>query len=189
MHRTPIALAAIAASLILPGASLAQSATTPTTPGTTASATHVCLADALAKELGKTKAEVKAALDANRPAPGQHPTDAQKASLASALGVSVERLDALMKEYAPRGEHRAPRPPIAQIAKETGKTEAEVKAAFEANRPAPGQRPSDAQKAAVAAALGISPAQLDSLMREYGPQHGPGTDGARTAPTAGAQRS
>ena len=39
---------------------------------------------------------MKAALDANRPAEGQRPTDAQKASLASALGISVAQLDGLM---------------------------------------------------------------------------------------------
>ena len=74
-----------------------------------------------------------------------------------------DRLDALLQEY---GGKRDPHPPIAQIAKATGKSETEVRSAFEANRPAPGQRPSDAQKAATAAALGISTSQLDALLHQ-----------------------
>ena len=117
----------------------------------------------IAKETGKTEAEVKAAFAANRPAEGQRPTDAQRAATAAALGISTERLDALLQEYGPK---HGPRPPIAEIAKATGKTEAEVKAAFMANRPAEGQRPTEAQRAATAAALGISASQLDALMHQ-----------------------
>ena len=163
MNRRIIALAAATAALALPVASFAQGATSTSHAAASVRHDHGRLAAALAEELGLDTATVKAALEANRPAEGQRPTDAQKASLASALGISTDRLDALMREYGPK---HGPRLPIAQIAKETGKTEAEVKAAFEANRPAEGQRPTDAQRAATAAALGISTAQLDALMHQ-----------------------
>ena len=74
-----------------------------------------------------------------------------------------------MKEYAPQGGQRGPKPPIAQIAKELGLSKATVKAAFEANRPAPGTKPTDANKNGLAASLGITRAQLDALMDEYRP--------------------
>ena len=179
MNRKIIALAAATAALALPATSFAQAVTS------TPTATAPCggaLAASLAKELGLDTATVKAALAANRPSPGQPPTDAQKASLAAALGISTDRLDALMQEYGPK---HGPRLPIAQIAKETGKTEAEVKAAFEANRPAEGQRPTDAQKAATAAALGISTDRLDALMQEYGGKRDPHPPIAQIAKATG----
>lgn len=168
MHRRIIALTALTASLALPVAAFGQAATSGSTaPTRHAQHDRVDLAAALAKELGLTTAEVKAALEANRPEAGQRPTDAQKASLAAALGTTVDRLDTLMRSLRPA---HGPRPPIREIAKATGKTEDAVKAALEANRPAPGQRPSDAQKASLATALGITTAQLDQLLPP--PGHG-----------------
>jgi hypothetical protein len=80
----------------------------------------------------------------------------------------------------PRGNKRGPKAPIAQIAKELGLSETAVKAAFEANRPAPGTKPTDANKNGLAASLGITRAQLDALMDEY--RHaGPPAAGAATA--------
>jgi protein-disulfide isomerase-like protein with CxxC motif len=72
-----------------------------------------------------------------------------------------------LKEYAPQGGQRGPKPPIAQLANELGLSPTVVKAAFEANRPAPGTKPTDANKNAIAAALGITRAQFDALMDEY----------------------
>jgi hypothetical protein len=64
-------------------------------------------------------------------------------------------------------------PPFAAIAKELGVDVATVKAAFKANRPAEGQRPTAAQREAVAAALGTTAAKLDAIMKEHAPQRGP----------------
>ncbi|MGI9186890.1 MAG: hypothetical protein ACR2J9_05130, partial [Gaiellales bacterium] len=51
-----------------------------------------------------------------------------------------------------------------------------VKAAFEANRPAPGTKPTEANKNGLAASLGITRAQLDALMDEYRPAGPPPAD-------------
>jgi AraC-like DNA-binding protein len=181
MNRKLIALTAAVAALALPAASLAHSATSGSSSTTAAASAnrphHHPTFAAIAKELGVDVATVKAAFKANRPAEGQRPTAAQREAVAAALGTTAAKLDAIMKEHAPQ---RGPKAPIAQIAKELGLSETAVKAAFEANRPAPGTKPTDANKNGLAASLGITRAQLDALMDEY--RHaGPPAAGAATA--------
>ena len=56
----------------------------------------------IAQDLGITPQQFEAAIDQVPPLPrGQPPTEAHKKRVATALNVSVERLDAVMEKYRP----------------------------------------------------------------------------------------
>ena len=186
-HRKLVALVGVAASLALPVAAYAQ-ATQSSSPATaTARVGNHPRIDfaAIATELKLPVEQVRTAFHDNRPAKtGTRPTQAQRdaalAATAAQLGVSAAELKSLVSEYgggaaAPGGATAGQRPRIdfASIATELKLPVEQVRTAFHDNRPAKtGTRPTQAQRdaalAATATQLGVSAAELKSLVAEYG---------------------
>ena len=186
-HRKLVAVVGVAASLALPIAAYAQATQSSSPATTTARVGNHPRIDfaAIATELKLPVEQVRTAFHDNRPAKtGTRPTQAQRdaalAATAAQLGVSAAELKSLVSEYgggaaAPGGATAGQRPRIdfASIATELKLPVEQVRTAFHDNRPAKtGTRPTQAQRdaalAATATQLGVSAAELKSLVAEYG---------------------
>lgn len=166
-------------------------------PSTTApaphdeAAEHAAFAAALAGKLGVTASQVQSALEAIRPAAGTRPDPSQfAAKLGEQLGkpeADVKAaLDALRSEgtvhgpgmgHGPDGDGpHGPRSPefVNTLAAKLGVTADQLKAAFEAIRPAAGTRPDPTQLAAkLAAQLGKTEAEVKTALDAVRPPDGP----------------
>ena len=169
---------------------VAGSTTTP--PAHDESAEHAAFAQALADKLGVPVADVAAALDSLRPAPGTRPDRSTfPKALADKLGLDEATvktaLEAVRPAHGPdgRGDHHGGPlgPNAAAVAAELGVTEAQLKTALEAIRPAAGTRPDPAafpQK--LADALNIPLASVTAALAKFphpgdGGPHGDGPHG------------
>jgi len=173
--------------------------TTPPAPGKAHNdgAEHAAFAAALAAKLGVTSDQVDAALKAIHPADGTRPDPAGfPKALADQLGKSEAEvkaaLDALRADgqfggpghghdgHGPGG-HGPDGPMAAALASKLGVTTDQLKAAFDAIRPAAGTRPDRGQlPAKLAAQLGKTEAEVKAALDAVRPQGGPeghGPDG------------
>ena len=170
-RRNIIALVGVTASLALPVAAMAHSATN--SSSTTSMTSNQSRADhprinfaAIATELKLTTEQVQTAFRDNRPPKtGTRPTEAQRTAAitatAAALGVDVATLKSLVTEYG--GGAAAKGAKAAAVATQLGlSTEVVTKAIDDAHvtNPKPQGRPTEAQRnafeTAVAANLGLS---------------------------------
>lgn len=173
-RRNIIALVGVTASLALPVAAMAHSATN--SSSTTSMTSNQSRADhprinfaAIATELKLTTKQVQTAFRDNRPPKtGTRPTEAQRTAAitatAAALGVDVAMLKSLVTEYgggAAQSGHKGPK--AAAIAAQLGLSTAVVTKAIDdahVTNPKPQGRPTEAQRnafeTAVAANLGLS---------------------------------
>ena len=170
-RRNIIALVGVTASLALPVAAMAPSATN--SSSTTSMTSNQSRADhprinfaAIATELKLTTEQVQTAFRDNRPPKtGTRPTEAQRTAAitatAAALGVDVATLKSLVTEYG--GGAAAKGAKAAAVATQLGlSTEVVTKAIDDAHvtNPKPQGRPTEAQRnafeTAVAANLGLS---------------------------------
>ena len=170
-RRNIIALVGVTASLALPVAAMAHSATN--SSSTTSMTSNQSRADhprinfaAIATELKLTTEQVQTAFRDNRPPKtGTRPTEAQRTAAitatAAALGVDVAMLKSLVTEYG--GGAAAKGAKAAAVATQLGlSTEVVTKAIDDAHvtNPKPQGRPTEAQRnafeTAVAANLGLS---------------------------------
>ena len=176
-RRNIVALVGVTASLALPVAAFAQSSTGPSSPVERQGHVGHPRIDfaSIAKELNLSTNQVRTAFHNNRPPmTGARPTRTQMeaaiAATAAELGVNVDTLKSLVREYAggvggPQvGPQAGPRgPKAAAIAQQLGLSTATVRSAISAahaTNPRPEGRPTAAQRAAfeaaVASNLGIS---------------------------------
>ncbi|MBJ7247827.1 MAG: hypothetical protein JHD05_01700 [Thermoleophilia bacterium] len=171
-RRTIIALVGVTASLALPVAAMAHSATnasssTTSTTSTPSRADHPRINfAAIATELKLTTEQVQTAFRDNRPPKtGTRPTQAQRdaaiTATAAALSVDVATLKSLVNEYG--GGAAAKGAKAAAIATQLGLSTAVVTKAIDdahVTNPKPQGRPTEAQRnafeTAVAANLGLS---------------------------------
>ena len=171
-RRTIIALVGVTASLALPVAAMAHSATnaSSSTTSTPSRGDHPRINfAAIATELKLTTEQVRTAFRDNRPPktdtrPTQAQRDAAITATAAALGVNVETLKSLVKEYgggAAQAGHKGPK--AAAIAAQLGLSTAVVTKAIDdahVTNPKPEGRPTEAQRnafeTAVASNLGLS---------------------------------
>jgi hypothetical protein len=144
---------------------------------------------ALAKALGVTEAKLQAAIEKVRPERGDR-KDERVAAIAKALDASASDVQAVLEAQrgaggpgrggpgaggpgrgGPRGDDSAL---VTALAKKTGKTEAQVRAALDAARPKPGDR-FDELSAALAKELGLDAAKVESALEAAKPAgRGPG---------------
>ena len=173
-RRTIIALVGVTASLALPVAAMAHSATnsssTTSTTSTPSRADHPRINfAAIATELKLTTEQVQTAFRDNRPPKtGTRPTQAQRdaaiTATAAALSVDVATLKSLVNEYGGGAAQAGPKgPKAAAIAAQLGLSTAVVTKAIDdahVTNPKPQGRPTEAQRnafeTAVAANLGLS---------------------------------
>ena len=171
-HRTIIALVGVTASLALPVAAMAYSATnaSTSTTSTQSRADHPRINfAAIATELKLTTEQVQAAFRDNRPPKtGTRPTEAQRTAAltatAAALGVEASTLKSLVTKHgrgAAQAGHKGPK--AAAIAAQLGLSTAVVTKAIDdahVTNPKPQGRPTEAQRnafeTAVATNLGLS---------------------------------
>lgn len=170
-RRNIIALVGVTASLALPVAAMAHSATnSSTTTSTQSRADHPRIDFAeIAEELKLTTEQVRTAFRDNRPPKtGTRPTQAQRnaaiTATAASLGVNVETLKSLVKEYGGGAAQAGPKGPrAAAIAAQLGLSTTVVSKAIDdahVTNPKPEGRPTEAQRnafeTAVASNLGLS---------------------------------
>lgn len=126
----------------------------------------------LAKTLGVTEAKLRAALEAVRPDPADRKDD-RVAAIAKALGASTADVESVLANQGPgagrgrgRGGNRSEL--LTALAKKTGKTDAQVRAALEAVRPdrAGGL---EERAAALAKELGLDAAKVQSALEAARP--------------------
>lgn len=171
-RRTIIALVGVTASLALPVAAMAHSATNASSMTTSSQsrADHPRIDFAeIAEELKLTTEQVRTAFHDNRPPKtGTRPTQAQRdaaiTATAAALGVNATTLKSLVKEYGGGAAQAGPKgPKAAAIAAQLGLSTAVVTKAIDdahVTNPRPEGRPTEAQRnafeTAVAANLDLS---------------------------------
>ena len=172
-RRTIIALVGVTASLALPVAAMAHSATnsssTSSMTSTPSRADHPRIDFAeIAEELKLTTEQVQTAFRDNRPPKtGTRPTQAQRdaaiTATAAALGVNATTLKSLVNEYGGAAQAGPKGPKAAAIAAQLGLSTAVVTKAIDdahVTNPKPQGRPTEAQRnafeTAVAANLGLS---------------------------------
>lgn len=170
-RRTIIALVGVTASLALPVAAMAHSATSASSTGTSSlsRADHPRINFAeIATELKLTTEQVQTAFRDNRPPKtGTRPTQAQRdaaiTATAAALSVDVATLKSLVNEHGGGAAQGHKGPKAAAIAAQLGLSTAVVTKAIDdahVTNPKPQGRPTEAQRnafeTAVAANLGLS---------------------------------
>jgi hypothetical protein len=139
---------------------------------------------ALAKALGVTEAKLRAAFEQVRPARPADRKDERAAAIAKALGVDAADVESVLKDTVgpghggpgrgPRGDDSAL---VTALAKKTGKSEDDVRAALKAARPDPADRVKELA-AALAKELGLDAAKVQSALeaqRPAGPPAAPAT--------------
>jgi len=162
-------------------------------------AEHAAFAQALADKLGVPVADVTAALDSLKPAPGTRPDRSTfPQALADKLGLDVATVQAALDAVRPAHGHDGPGGPGdhhggpfgpngAAVAAALGVTEAQLKTALDSIRPAEGTRPDPAafpQK--LADALGIPVETVNAALAKFPrPPHGGPGDGPDGGPGDG----